>query len=72
MVHLWIERIAMTAPRTPQWPLAPALRLAALALLFVGGAILTAGWLSFVLWFIAVVLIVFAAIQLAKNWNARR
>ena len=62
----------MTASRTPQWPLAPALRLAALALLFVGGAILTTGWLSFVLWFIAVVLTVFAAIQLAKNWNTRR
>jgi hypothetical protein len=59
----------MTAPRPPQWPLAPALRLAALALLFVGGAMLTRGWwLSFLMWFVAVVLLVFAAIQLARNW----
>jgi hypothetical protein len=62
----------MTAPRTPQWPLAPALRLAALTLLFVAGAILTEGWLSFGMWLIAVVLMVFAAIQLVKNWTARR
>jgi hypothetical protein len=62
----------MTSPRAPQWPLAPALRLAALALLFVGGAIMTTGWLSFTLWFIAVVLVVFSAIQLVKNWSMRR
>jgi hypothetical protein len=67
-----MKRIAMTAPRTPQWPLTPALRLAALALLFVGGAIMTTGWLSFIMWFAAVVLLVFAAIQLAKNWSRRR
>jgi len=62
----------MTAPRAPQWPLTPALRLAALALLFIGGAIMTYGWLSFLMWFIAVVLVVFAGIQLAKNWSGRR
>lgn len=62
----------MTAPRAPQWPLTPALRLAALALLFVGAATMTYGWLSFLLWFIAVVLVVFAAIQMAKNWSGRR
>ena len=62
----------MTSPRPPQWPLTTALRLAALALLFVGLAIMTSGWLSFLMWFIAVVLVVFAAIQLAKNWNRRR
>lgn len=61
----------MTAPKAPQWPLAPALRLAALALIFVAGALMTSGWLSFVMWFIAVVLVVFAAIQLAKNWRRR-
>jgi hypothetical protein len=62
----------MTAPRAPQWPLTPALRLAALALLFVALAIMTTGWLSFILWFIAVVSLVFAAIQLVKNWGRRR
>jgi energy-coupling factor transporter transmembrane protein EcfT len=62
----------MTAPRAPQWPLTPALRLAAFALLCVGVAIMTTGWLSFIMWFIAVVLVVFAAIQLAKNWGKRR
>jgi uncharacterized membrane protein YoaK (UPF0700 family) len=60
----------MTTPTKPQWPLTPALRLAALALLFVAGAMLMTGWwLSFVMWFIAIVLLVFAAIQLAKNWG---
>ena len=70
--HPLMKRIVMTAPRAPQWPLTPALRLAALALLFVGCAMITYGWLSFLLWFIAVVLLVFAAIQLAKNWSGRR
>jgi hypothetical protein len=63
----------MTTPKPPQWPLAPALRLAALALLLVGGAMLTRGWwLSFLLWFVAVVVLVFAAITLAKNWGRSR
>ena len=61
----------MTAPRAPQWPLTPALRLAALALLLVGIALMTTGWLSFFMWFIAVVAAVFAAIQLVKNWGRR-
>jgi energy-coupling factor transporter transmembrane protein EcfT len=61
----------MTTPRAPQWPLTPALRLTALALLFVAGALLTDGWLSFIMWFVAVVLVVFAGIQLAKNWGKR-
>lgn len=61
----------MTAPRAPQWPLTPALRLAALALLFVAIALMTTGWLSFFMWFVAVVLVVFAAIQLVKNWGRR-
>ena len=61
----------MTAPRAPQWPLTPALRLAALALLFVAAAMMTAGWLSFIMWFGAVVLLVFAAIQVARNWRRR-
>jgi hypothetical protein len=37
---------------------------------FVAGAMLLTGWwLSFLMWFIAIVLLVFAAIQLAKNWG---
>jgi energy-coupling factor transporter transmembrane protein EcfT len=62
----------MTAPRPPQWPLTPALRLAALALLFAAGAALVQGWLSIAMWLVAVVLVVLAAIQLAKNWRRRR
>ena len=59
----------MTSPKPREWPLAPALRLTALALLFVGGAMLTGGWLSFAMWFIALVLMVFATIQLVKRWK---
>jgi energy-coupling factor transporter transmembrane protein EcfT len=61
----------MTAPRTPQWPLTPALRLAALALLFAAAALVVKGWLSTAMWLIAVVLVVLAAVQLAKNWRRR-
>jgi hypothetical protein len=61
----------MTAPRTPQWPLTPALRLAALALLFAAAALLIEGWLSTAMWVVSVVLLVFAAVQLAKNWGKR-
>ena len=68
--HPLMKRIVMTGPRAPQWPLAPALRFGAFALLFAAGAMLTKGWwLSFMMWFIAVVLLVFAAIKLAKNWG---
>jgi len=62
----------MTAPRAPQWPLTPPLRLAALALLFSGAALLVEGWLSTALWLGAVVFLVFAAIKLAKAWRGRR
>ena len=49
-----MKRIVMTGPRAPQWPLAPALRFGAFALLFAAGAMLTKGWwLSFMMWFIA-------------------
>jgi hypothetical protein len=62
----------MTAPNARQWPLAPALRYAALALFFAGAALVVEGWLSLVLWLGAVVLVVLAAVKLAKNWTARR
>jgi hypothetical protein len=61
----------MTATRGPQWPLAPALRLAALALLFAGVGFLVEGWLSMLLWLGAIVFLVFAAINLAKGWRRR-
>jgi hypothetical protein len=61
----------MTAPRAPQWPLAPALRLAALALLFAGVGFLVEGWASMLLWLGAIVFLVFAAINLAKAWRSR-
>jgi hypothetical protein len=61
----------MTAPRAPQWPLAPALRLAALALLFAGAGFLVEGWASMLLWLGAIVFLVFAAINLAKAWRSR-
>jgi uncharacterized protein (DUF983 family) len=61
----------MTAPRAPQWPLAPALRLAALALLFAGVGYLVEGWVSMLLWLGAIVVLVFAAINLAKGWKRR-
>ena len=61
----------MTAPRAPQWPLAPALRLAALALLLGGAALLVEGTLSLVFWIGALVLVILAGVQLAKNWRKR-
>jgi hypothetical protein len=61
----------MTAPRAPQWRLAPALRLAALALLFAGAGFLVEGWASMLLWIGAIVFLVFAAINLAKAWSGR-
>ena len=62
----------MTAPGSPQWRLAPVLRLVALALLFSVGALMTVGVLSLVLWAAAVVLVVVAAVKLGKNWGKRR
>ena len=61
----------MTAPRAPQWRLTPALRLAALALLFAGAGFLVEGWASMLLWLGAIVFLVFAAINLAKGWRGR-
>jgi predicted lipid-binding transport protein (Tim44 family) len=61
----------MTAPRAPQWPLAPALRLGALALLFASVGFLVEGWVSMLLWLGAIVFLVFAAINLAKGWRRR-
>ena len=61
----------MNTPRAPRWPLAPALRLAALALLLGGAALLVEGTLSRVFWVAALVLVVFAGVQLAKNWRGR-
>jgi hypothetical protein len=61
----------MTAPRAPQWPLTPALRLAALALLFAGAALLVEGWVSTALWVGSLVLLVLAVVKLVKNWRSR-
>ena len=60
----------MTAPKA-QWPLTPALRLAALALLFAGASFLAEEWVSMLLWLGAIVLLVLAAINLAKAWRGR-
>ena len=62
----------MTSPTPRQWPLAPALRYAALALFLAAAALVVEGWLSIILWLAAVVLLVMAAIKLAKNWPNRR
>ena len=62
----------MTAPKPQQWPLAPALRLTALALLFLVGSLLIKGWLSIALLVCAVVSVVLAAVKFAKTWRSRR
>lgn len=62
----------MTATRVPRWPLTPALLLAALALILLLGSLVTKGWLPGVLWLGGMVLLVLAAIQLARNWPRRR
>jgi hypothetical protein len=61
----------MTPPRAPQWPLTPALRLAALALLLAGVGFLVEGWVAMLLWLGTIVFLVFAAINLAKGWRRR-
>lgn len=61
----------MTAPKPRQWPLSPALRLTALAMLFVAGALLTEGWLSTVLLVGGAVAGVMAAIKLVAGWRTR-
>jgi hypothetical protein len=62
----------MTSPRAPQWPLAPALRLTALAMVFVAGAWLTEGWVRTVLLICGAVIAILAATKLAAGWRARR
>lgn len=62
----------MTAPKAPQWPLTPALRLTALAMIFALGAIIAQGWLSAVLAMCAAGLAVVAAIKLAAHMRSRR
>ena len=62
----------MTAPRAPQWPLTPVLRLAALALLLASAALVVEGMFSTVLWGLAVVFLVLAVIKLAQNWKKLR
>jgi hypothetical protein len=62
----------MTAPRGPQWPLAPALRLTALAMILAVAALMVgSGILSIVLWVAAAVTVVLAAIRLRANWGKR-
>jgi len=62
----------MTSPTPRQWPLAPALRYAAAALFLAAAALVVEGWLSIILWLASLVLLVMAAIKLAKNWPTRR
>jgi hypothetical protein len=62
----------MTAPKAPQWPLTPPLRLAGLALLFAGAAFLVDGWGNVLLWLGAVVFLVVAAVKFAKVWRRRQ
>jgi hypothetical protein len=61
----------MTAPR-PQWPLAPALRYAALAMILAVGALMSVGILSIVLWVGAVVSLVLGAVKFRANWRRTR
>jgi hypothetical protein len=61
----------MTAPRAPQWPLLPPLRLAALALLCAGAGFVVEGWGSVFLWVAAVVFLVFASVKFSKVWRGR-
>jgi hypothetical protein len=62
----------MTAPKAPQWPLTPVLRLTALAMLFAAGGVLATGWASAVLVMCAVGLAVVAALKLAAHMRSRR
>ena len=59
----------MTAPKAPQWPLTPPLRLAGLALLLAGATLLVEGWVSLLLWLGALVFFVLAVIKFAKVWR---
>ena len=61
----------MTAPKAPQWPFTPVLRLAAVALLLASVALVVEGVISTVLWGGSVVFLVLAVVQLAKNWRRR-
>jgi hypothetical protein len=61
----------MTAPPAPQWPLLQPLRFAALSLLLAGIGFLVEGWLPVVLWIIALVFLIMAAIRLARVWRSR-
>jgi len=61
----------MTAPKVPQWPLTPPLRLAGLALLFAGATFLVEGWVNVLFWLGALVFLVLAAVQFAKVWRGR-
>jgi len=62
----------MPVPTSSQWPLAPALRLAALAMILSVGALMTVGVISIVLWLGAAVSVVLAALKLRANWGKRR
>ena len=62
----------MTAPRVPQWPLLPPLRLAALALLCAGAGFVVEGWGSVILWAAAVVFLIMAVIKFSRVWRTTR
>jgi hypothetical protein len=61
----------MTAPKPPQWPLSPALRLTALALILLVGSLAIQGWISMVLLIGAVISVVLAAVKVKANWKTR-
>jgi hypothetical protein len=61
----------MTAPKPPQWPLSPALRLTALALILLVGSLAIQGWISMVLLIGAVISVVLAAVKVKANWKKR-
>ena len=52
-----------------QWPLAPALRYVALAMILAVAALMTTGILSILLWVGAAVAVVFGAVKLKANWG---
>jgi hypothetical protein len=61
----------MTAPKPRPWPLSPALRLTALALILLVGSLAIQGWISLVLLIGAVVSVVLAAVKVKANWKTR-
>jgi hypothetical protein len=59
-------------PSRKQWPLTPALRYAALAMILAVGALMSVGILSILLWVGAAVAVVLGAVKLRANWSRTR